>query len=37
MAIERFTWQIEKGATGDIKQRARSKQFGDGYEQSLMG
>jgi phage-related protein len=35
MAIERFTWQIEKGATGDIKQRTRSKQFGDGYEQSV--
>jgi phage-related protein len=35
MAIERFTWQTEKGATGDIKQRVRSKQFGDGYSQSV--
>jgi phage-related protein len=35
MAVERFSWQIEKGATGDIKQRARSKKFGDGYEQSV--
>lgn len=35
MAIERFTWQTEKGATGDIKQRVRTKGFGDGYSQSV--
>ena len=35
MAIERFTWATEKGAEGDIVQRVRSKQFGDGYEQSV--
>lgn len=35
MALERFTWQIEKGAEGDISQRVRSKQFGDGYSQSV--
>ena len=35
MAIERFTWATEKGAEGDIIQRVRSKQFGDGYEQSV--
>ncbi|MHC8321127.1 phage tail protein [Pseudomonas sp. GB2N2] len=35
MAIERFTWSTEKGATGDIKQRIRSKGFGDGYSQSV--
>ena len=35
MAIERFTWATEKGAEGDITQRVRSKQFGDGYEQSV--
>lgn len=35
MAIERFTWQTEKGATGDIKQRTRTKQFGDGYGQTV--
>lgn len=35
MAIERFAWQIEKGAAGDIKQRTRSKQFGGGYSQSV--
>jgi phage-related protein len=35
MAIERFTWQTEKGATGDIKQRTRTKQFGDGYSQTV--
>jgi phage-related protein len=35
MAIERFTWQVDKGATGDISQRTRTKQFGDGYSQSV--
>ena len=35
MAIERFTWATEKGAEGDVTQRVRSKQFGDGYEQSV--
>jgi len=35
MAIERFSWPIEKGATGSIKPRTRSKQFGDGYSQSV--
>ncbi|NWA81600.1 phage tail protein [Pseudomonas sp. D2002] len=35
MAIERFTWSTEKGAEGDITQRVRSKQFADGYEQSV--
>mgnify|MGYP006206653597 CR=1 FL=1 len=35
MAIERFTWATEKGAEGDVTQRVRTKQFGDGYEQSV--
>ena len=35
MALERFTWATEKGAEGEITQRVRSKQFGDGYEQSV--
>lgn len=35
MALETFTWQIEKGASGDITQRVRSKQFGDGYSQTV--
>ena len=35
MAIERFIWETEKGAEGDVVQRVRTKQFGDGYEQSV--
>ena len=35
MAIERFTWAIDKGAEGEIAQRVRTKQFGDGYAQSV--
>ncbi|MBU6957201.1 phage tail protein [Pseudomonas sp. CVAP len=35
MALETFTWQIEKGAAGEIKQRVRTKQFGDGYGQTV--
>lgn len=28
MAIERFIWETEKGAEGDVTQRVRTKQFG---------
>lgn len=35
MAIERFTWPTEKGVAGEIKQRTRTKQFGDGYSQAV--
>jgi phage-related protein len=35
MAIERFIWETEKGAEGDVAQRVRTKQFGNGYEQSV--
>ncbi|WP_053183678.1 phage tail protein [Pseudomonas thivervalensis] len=35
MAIERFTWATEKGAAGDVKQRVRTKEFGDGYSQTV--
>ena len=35
MALETFTWQIEKGAAGDVSQRTRTKQFGDGYSQTV--
>ena len=35
MAIERFTWATEKGADGDVTQRVRTKQSGDGYAQSV--
>ncbi|MFJ2364793.1 phage tail protein [Pseudomonas sp. NPDC087697] len=35
MALETFNWQIEKGAAGEIKQRVRTKQFGDGYGQTV--
>lgn len=35
MAIERFTWATEKGAEGEVTQRVRTKQFGDGYAQSI--
>lgn len=35
MAIERFTWATEKGTEGDVTQRVRTKQFADGYEQSV--
>ena len=34
MAIETFIWQSEKGE-GEIKQRVRTQQFGDGYVQSV--
>ena len=34
MAIETFIWQSEKGE-GEIKQRVRTQQFGDGYAQSV--
>jgi len=35
MALETFTWQIEKGAEGEVSQRTRTKQFGDGYSQTV--
>lgn len=35
MTIERFIWETEKGSEGDVAQRVRTKQFGDGYEQSV--
>lgn len=35
MALETFTWATEKGAEGEITQRVRTQQFGDGYSQSV--
>lgn len=35
MATERFVWPIDKGAEGEITHRVRTKQFGDGYAQSV--
>lgn len=35
MALETFKWKIEKGAEGDVAQRVRTQQFGDGYGQSV--
>lgn len=33
MALETFNWSPRNGPTGDIKNRTRSAQYGDGYEQ----
>lgn len=33
MAIETFTWSPDGEVEGEIDQRVRSSQFGDGYEQ----
>lgn len=34
MAIETFEWSPDDETEGDITQRVRSAQFGDGYEQT---
>lgn len=33
MAIETFTWRVNKGVSSDISYTTRAVQFGDGYEQ----
>ena len=33
MAIETFTWPIERGSSPEINYRVRTAQFGDGYKQ----
>lgn len=35
MATETFTWDRQAGASGKIKYRVRTAQFGDGYSQSV--
>ena len=35
MALETFTWSIENSASGDVAQRIRTAQFGDGYSQKV--
>jgi phage-related protein len=33
MAIETFTWRVNKGVSSEISYTTRAVQFGDGYEQ----
>lgn len=35
MATETFTWLRQAGASGTIKNRVTTAQFGDGYKQSI--
>jgi phage-related protein len=35
MATQAFIWPADNGATGEIRYRTRTAQFGDGYSQSV--